>query len=207
MSETTEDRIEPNRHSAPGPLLILSGPSGSGKSTVIEQLLRDPALHLHLAVSATTRLPRPGEIDGRHYHFWDRERFEKELQAGAFLESAEVHGNYYGTLWREVEPFRQQGIGVILDIDVQGAAQVRRLCPDAVSIFLQAASLQTYEERLRKRGTETEDAIRRRVAAAQAELAHAVAYDFVVYNDNLTTAVEEVRGLVRRQAEGGTHAR
>src|SRR4051794_30791344 len=121
-----------------GPLIILSGPSGCGKSTVLQRLLQTTSLPLRLAVSATTRGPRPGERGGVQYYFWDREHFEEELQAGAFLESAEVYGNYYGTLRREVEPYREQGTGVILEIDVQGAANVRRVCPENVSFFLQA---------------------------------------------------------------------
>src|SRR5205809_3719473 len=104
-----------------GPLIILSGPSGSGKSTVIQRLLADPPGPLRLSVSATTRPPRPGEVDGRDYYFWTRDRFEAELRAGAFLEHAVVHGaNYYGTLRSEVEPDLERGTGVILDIDVQG---------------------------------------------------------------------------------------
>src|SRR5438477_4411745 len=106
-----------------GPLLILSGPSASGKSTLIARLLGAGDLPLHLSVSATTRPPRPGEVEGQHYFFWTREQFEKEIRFGSFLETAVVHGNYYGTLRQEVEPFRRKGTGVILDIDVQGAAQ------------------------------------------------------------------------------------
>src|SRR5262245_47436068 len=113
-----------------GPLLILSGPSGTGKSTVIDRLLNQGDLPLHLSVSATTRKPRRGEVDGVNYYYWTREQFEREIQAGAFLEYADVYGNYYGTLVREVGPYRERGDGVILDIDVQGAAQVRRKCPD-----------------------------------------------------------------------------
>src|SRR4051794_1735216 len=118
-----------------GPLIILSGPSGSGKSTIVARLLQAADSPLRLSVSATTRPPRPGERDGVHYHFWTRERFQREIEAGGFLEWAEVFGNYYGTPRSEVEPFRARGVGVILDIDVQGAAQVRAQCPDAVSIF------------------------------------------------------------------------
>src|SRR5947199_5185004 len=135
-----------------GPLIILSGPSGSGKSTVIRGLLADPPGPLRLSVSATTRPPRAGEHDGVEYHFWTRERFEQELASGAFLEHASVHGNYYGTLRAEVEPYLHEGRGVILDIDVQGADQVRRKCPEHVSVFLLAPSLEEYERRLRRRG-------------------------------------------------------
>src|SRR5262245_41527303 len=103
-----------------GPLIVVSGPSGSGKSTVIDRMLKAAAdLGLHLAVSATTRAPRKGEEHGKHYYFWSREEFEAEIAQGSFLEHFEVHGNYYGTLRREVEPYRQQGRGVVLEIDVQ----------------------------------------------------------------------------------------
>ena len=136
---------------ARGPLIIVSGPSGSGKSTVIQRLLADPPGPLRLSVSATTRPPRPGEIDEVDYHFWTRERFEQELEAGAFLEHAIVHGaDCYGTLAAEVGPHLEQGTGVILDIDVQGAEQVRRIWPTHVSVFLKAPSMEEYERRLRR---------------------------------------------------------
>jgi guanylate kinase len=192
-----------------GPLIIVSGPSGSGKSTVIERLLTEEncgPYRLHLSVSATTRAPRPGEIDGKHYHFWTPERFAAAVQAGEFLEWAEVHGARYGTLHVEVDGYRDQGIGVILEIDVQGAASVRKQCADQVSVFLRASSLAAYEERLRKRGTESEDAIRRRVAAAQRELARASEYDHQVINDDLDSAVAELKAIVERQFQGGNHA-
>src|SRR5262249_39685120 len=115
-----------------GPLIILSGPSGSGKSTMLARLLAEGRWPLRVAVSATTRAPRPGEADGVAYYFWTSERFEEQVRAGAFLEWAEVHGQYYGTLWREVTPYRDRGVGVILDIDTQGARRVRQLCPDQV---------------------------------------------------------------------------
>src|SRR5437870_3309958 len=121
---------------APGPLIIVSGPSGSGKSTLITRLLESKTWPLRLSVSVTTRKERPGEINGVHYCFWTAEEFLREREQAGFLEWAEVHGNYYGTPVREVTPYRERGIGVILDIDTQGCAQVRRLCPDAVSIFI-----------------------------------------------------------------------
>ena len=186
----------------PGPLIILSGPSGSGKSTVIQRLLADPPGPLRLSVSATTRRPRPGELDGKDYHFWSRERFEKELAAGAFLEHAQVHGaNYYGTLRAEVEPYLARGTGVVLDIDVQGAEQVRRIRPDHVSIFLKAPSMEEYEQRLRTRGTEDAEAIRRRLETARAELAHAAGYQYQITNDDLSQATAELRQVVGREFE------
>lgn len=191
-----------------GPLIILSGPSGSGKSTVVARLLAMPGWRLRLSVSATTRRRRDAEVDGVHYHFWDREQFGKAIDAGAFLEWAEVFGNFYGTPRQEVEPFRDQGWGVLLEIDVQGAAQVRQKVPDAVSIFLRAPSLEVYEQRLRSRGTEDEATIQRRVAGARAELAHASAYDYQVINDDLDRAVAELAAIIRNQfAKGGIDVR
>jgi guanylate kinase len=179
-----------------GPLIIVSGPSGSGKSTVIGRVLADRGLPLHLSVSATTRGKRRGEVDGVHYHFWTREEFEAQLAAGAFLEFAEVHGNLYGTLRSEVDAYRAAGLGVILDIDVQGAAAVRQLYPESVSIFLCTACWEAYEKRLRQRGTEDEAAIARRLATARRELKHKGEFDHVVLNDDLDAAVAQVRGLV-----------
>src|SRR5262249_22092272 len=138
------------------------------------------------------------EKDGIHYWFWTREQFEKELAAGAFLEYAEVHGCYYGTLRREVDPYREQGRGVLLDIDVQGAEQVRRRYPEAVSIFLRTSTLAVLEERLRNRGTESEEAIQRRLANAERELARSGEYEYQVVNDDLTKAVADLAAIVQR---------
>ena len=190
-----------------GPLIILSGPSGSGKSTLIERLLATAAWPLRLSVSVTTRPPRAGERDGVHYHYWTRERFDREVQAGGFLEWAEVHGNYYGTLKQEVEPVRARGEGVILDIDVNGWRQVKSKCPDVVSIFIRTSSPEVLERRLRERGTETEEAIQRRLQGAARELAQAGGYDHQVINDELDTAVADVRAIVgplfERQTRNG----
>jgi guanylate kinase len=185
-----------------GPLIILSGPSGSGKSTIIRRLLANETLPLRLSVSVTTRQERPGEVDGRDYHFWPRERFLRERDADGFLEWAEVFGCLYGTLKQEVEPYRDKGQGVILEIDVQGAQQVRRRCPDAVSIFLRASShddaeeLRTLEQRLRQRGTESEQAIEKRLQGARRELARAGEYDYQVVNDNLDRAVADIQTIL-----------
>jgi guanylate kinase len=181
---------------ANAPLIIVSGPSGSGKSTVIRRLLADGGLPLRLSVSATTRAPRTGENEGVDYHFWTHERFQEQLRGGAFLESAEVHGQCYGTLREEVDPYRARGIGVLLDIDVQGAGQLRSLYPDSCSVFLRAPSWPEYERRLRSRGTEDEAAIARRLATAKRELERVEEYDHVIVNDDLATAVDTLRRLI-----------
>jgi guanylate kinase len=188
------------------PLFILSGPSGSGKSTVLGRLLAEPDPPLRVSVSATTRQPRGKEKDGVAYWFWTRDRFEAEVKAGAFLEWADVFGNHYGTLKSEVEPYRQAGTGVVLDIDVQGAAQVRQKCPEVVAIFLRASSEEEYERRLRLRGTETEEAIQRRLQGARRELERIGEYQYVVINDDVDSAVAELRAIVRRHFERTDHA-
>jgi guanylate kinase len=136
-------------------------------------------------------------VDGVHYHFWERDRFLREVEAGAFLEWAEVHGRLYGTLRAEVDPYRERGTGVILDIDVQGAEQVRRCCPDAVTVFLRTSSPEVLERRLRKRGTETEEAIRLRLANALRELARAGEYQHQVVNDDLEPAVAQLTQIIQ----------
>ena len=179
-----------------GPLIILSGPSGSGKSTVIKRLLADPPGPLRLSVSATTRAPRPDEREGVDYYFWTRPEFERKLAAGEFLEHAIVHGvDYYGTLRSEVGPHLAHGRGVVLDIDVQGAEQVRRHCPDQTSIFL-LTPLDELERRLRGRGTENEATIRRRLESARRELARAPEFHYQITNQDLDKATAELREIV-----------
>src|SRR5262245_38235465 len=146
---------------ARAPLIIVSGPSGSGKSTLIKEVIVRWPDRLRLAVSATTRPQRPGEVNGVHYHFWTVEKFLKERDAGHFLEWAFIHNrDYYGTPRAEVEDHGDQG--VFLDIDVQGWEQVRRLCPDHLSVFVTLSRFDLFRERLEKRGTETPESIARR---------------------------------------------
>jgi guanylate kinase len=185
----------------PGPLIIVSGPSGSGKSTLIRRVLEEKAFPLRLAVSVTTREPRSGERPGVDYFFWTRERFEEELARGAFLEHALVHGNYYGTPCSEVDGYREKGVGVVLDIDVQGAGQVRHYYPDHVSVFIVLSRPEMYEERLRRRASETEESIARRMETARRELGLIGEYQHVIVNDDdrLESATAEFRGLIARQ--------
>jgi guanylate kinase len=185
------------------PLIILAGPAGSGKSTIIARLLKDNGLRLRLSVSATTRRPRDYERDGVHYYFWTPEQFDRQVEAGAFLEWAKVHGQCYGTLRSEVDEHRARGVGVLLDIDVQGAAQVRNKYPDCVSIFLKAPSWEEYERRLSKRGTESEEQIARRLDTARRELERINEFENVVVNDDLDLAVARVRELIVRAFQKG----
>jgi guanylate kinase len=189
-----------------GPLFILSGPSGVGKSTVLARVLAESPWPMRHSISVTTRPARKGEVNGEHYHFHSIEWFLWARGEGKFLEWAEVHGNYYGTLESEVVPFRNAGSGVWLDIDVQGWRQVRQRCADAVSIFLTTSTVAEFERRLRRRGTESEEAIRRRLTAAQAELDWAPQYDYRVFNDDLEAAVATIKTIIRPYFEQGENA-
>ncbi len=180
------------------PLFVLSGPSGVGKTTVVEEAIRAVRYPLRRAITATTRPPRPGEVDGRDYHFWSVERFEDALGRGEMLEHAVVFGrDYYGTPRAEVDPFRTAGVGVILVIDVQGAAQVRARYPDDHrSIFLLVPSLAELERRLRARGTEDEAKLARRLDTAGRELARAGEFADQVTNDTVPNAVRELTRII-----------
>jgi guanylate kinase len=188
------------------PLIIVSGPAGSGKSTIIRRLLDDKTWPMRLSVSVTTRAPRRNEEPGVHYYYWSVPDFVKARDAGEFLEWAEVHGNYYGTLASEVVPHRARGVGVLLDIDVQGGEQVRRSCADAVSIFILPPSFEVLEQRLRGRRTETEEAIQRRLKNALTELNRAGEYQYQVINDDLETTLASVRTILRPLFERSKHA-
>lgn len=187
-----------------GRVVIISGPSGAGKSTVVRNLVGRCRIPLILSVSATTRTPRSGEIDGVDYHFLSRDEFERQRMAGEFLECFEVfgRGHWYGTLRREVTSGLQQGKWVILEIDVQGRRQVVRTLPDALSVFVSPGSFEELERRLRGRKTESEEAIRRRLDVAQQEMAHAAEYDLTVVNDHVESAVEQICQYLERQAPG-----
>lgn len=180
-----------------GPLIVISGPSGSGKSTLVREVLKDSSLPLEVSISATTRKIRAGEIDGRDYYFWDKERFQEEARKGAFLEWAEVYGNFYGTLKAEVESRRLRGKGVILEIDVQGAGQIRQNGDITRSIFVLPPDWNACEARLRARGTETEVTLAKRLESAREEMRRSVEYDFQVVNDDLVKAVDKIKELIR----------
>ncbi|MCS6867102.1 MAG: guanylate kinase [Gemmataceae bacterium] len=186
-----------NATTASAPLIVVSGPSGVGKTTVVERLLtqmKDQLPPLRRAITATTRPPRPGEHDGRDYHFWSREQFEKAIAEQQMLEYAIVFGNdYYGTPKSEVEPYLAQGIGVILVIDVQGAARVRELFPACLSIFIAPPSLAELEARLRGRNDTAEERIARRLRTAHQEMAEAGKFQHQIVNRDLEQAVRELQ--------------
>jgi guanylate kinase len=186
-----------------GPLIIVSGPSGSGKSTLIRRVMEEePGVPLRLAVSATTRPPRRGERNGIDYHFWSEERFLEEVARESFLEHAIVHGQYhYGTPRSEVDPYLKLGVGVFLDIDVQGAEQVRRQYPDHLSVFVALPRWEMYEVRLRLRKSETPRSIARRLETARDELERKGEYQHVIYNDDLERAVAEFCELLTRHLQ------
>jgi guanylate kinase len=179
-----------------GLLFIVAAPSGAGKSTLVNALLaEDPALVL--SISYTTRAPRPGELDGREYHFVDRSRFQAMLDAGDFLESAEVHGNWYATSEKQIADVRAAGHDVVLEIDWQGAQQVRRIFPDAVGIFILPPSLEELQRRLVSRAQDSPAVIERRLAAAAEEISHAVEFDYVIINSDFDAARRDIGAVVR----------
>jgi guanylate kinase len=180
----------------PGQLVVLSGPSGSGKSTLARRLLALPGLRLKVSISATTRSPRPGEQPGRDYLFVTKEQFER--MRGELLESAQVHGNDYGTPAGPVRQAMAEGNRVLLVIDVQGGLQVRKKVSGALLIFVEPPSLEVLESRLRARGTDDEHTIARRLAGARRGGASGATYDVRVINDDLDRAVEDLAAILTR---------
>ena len=180
-----------------GLLIVLSGPSGCGKGTMVAEILKrgDCAV----SVSATTRAPREGEENHVHYHFLTREEFEQRIAENGLLEYAEYCGNYYGTPREEVNQMLAAGKHVILEIEVQGALQIRERCPEAVLVFTVPPSLEELDRRLHKRGTETEEVIAKRIARAKEELPLAEKYDYIIVNDALEDAVADFGTVIRAE--------
>lgn len=183
-----------------GKIIVLSAPSGTGKSTIIAELMKRPELYLGFSVSATSRKPRGNEREGVNYYFLSPEEFERRVQAGEFVEWAEVYsGTRYGTLVSEVERVTDSGRNLIMDIDVEGALNVKKhYGDDALTIFILPPSVEELERRLRDRATDDEESIRRRLDKAEYEMTFAPRYDARVVNDNLNKAVEEVAELITR---------
>lgn len=181
-----------------GLLVVLSGPSGSGKGTVLRELLTEEE-NIFLSVSATTRAPRPGEENGVHYFFLSREEFEREIQNDGMLEHACYCENYYGTPKKPVFDRCEKGQDVVLEIEVQGAMQVLEKNKDAVSIFIMPPSLTELRERLIGRQTEDMETVERRLATALEEMKYAKQYDYIVVNDSVKEAVEDIRSILRAE--------
>ena len=183
-------------------LIVVSGPSGVGKGTLLKRVFAESGLPLVLIVSATTREPRPGEVDGVHYRFLTAEVFETKRKNSEFLECFEVFGKdcWYGVLRKDVEDELRNGKWVVLEIDVQGAQAVKEQFPDAVTIFVEPKNVDVLKERLRGRGTETDEAIQRRLATAWEELKHAGEFQYRIVNDDLDVAVKEFIEKLRQVA-------
>lgn len=191
------------RHSAliiamAGSLFIVSAPSGAGKTSLVQGLLAADK-GLRLSISYTTRPPRPGEVNGKDYHFVSRDTFEAMMQRGEFLESAEIYGNLYGTSQRWIAEETAAGKDIVLEIDWQGAAQVRKLFSQAVGIFILPPSLQVLEARLKGRGQDSAEVIQRRLRAAREEMGHVGEFSYVIINDRLEEALTDLVSIVRAE--------
>lgn len=181
-----------------GLLLVVSAPSAGGKGTILKELFKRDG-NLRMSVSATTRSPREGEEHGKHYYFISREEFQGLIDSGSMLEHAEYVGNLYGTPRGPIEKWLEEGYDVVLEIEVQGGAQIKKTVPDCVSIFITPPSMEVLEKRLRGRGTEEEETILKRLDTARRELVQAENYDYVVVNDRLEDAVDDMQAILRSE--------
>ena len=194
-----------------GTLYIVAAPSGAGKSSIVNAVLaRDP--NIRLSISFTSRQPRPGERHAEHYHFVSAQEFEAMVEAGDFFEHARVHGDWKGSARQSVEPFLAAGKDVLLEIDWQGARQVRAKVPDAVSVFILPPSRQALESRMRSRGQDSEETIQQRLDAAREEMSHYHEFDYVIVNEVFDTAVDEMCAIflasrLRREPQVARHSR
>lgn len=182
-----------------GTFFVLSGPSGCGKGTVLKEVLKRGGDNVAYSVSATSRAPRAEETEGKNYYFKTRSEFENLIAAGAFVEYTETYGNYYGTLKSEVEKSMSAGKNIILEIDPVGARNVRREYPDAVLVFLVAPDLEILKQRLKGRGSEDENTFRIRHEAVLSEMENATLYDYVVVNDEVSRAADDILAIIRAE--------
>lgn len=181
-----------------GLLMVVSGPSGCGKGTVLGRLLKEDP-NVFYSVSATTRAPRPGEVDGVHYFFLSKEQFEEKIKTGGMLEYANYVENYYGTPAQAVEDQRSLGHDVILEIEIQGAMQVKAKCPDAVMVFVSPPSMEELKRRLIDRKTESEEVVNNRLKTAEKEMKAISKYDYVVVNDEVENAVSSLKAILQAE--------
>ena len=184
-----------------GLLVVISGPSGVGKGTVRDEFMKNKDLNLVYSVSMTSRNMRPGEVDGRDYFFVSREEFEKAIAEDTLLEWTEFVGNYYGTPLDYVEKLRNEGKNVLLEIEVEGAMNVKRKCPDALTIFITPPSMEELERRIRGRRTEAEEIVQQRLAKAEREMTQVGQYKYVICNDDVSLAAELITVIIRRYME------
>ncbi|HIK38651.1 MAG: guanylate kinase [Geminocystis sp.] len=187
--------MDNNSGQSQGKLVVITGPSGVGKGTIIKRLLAKHP-HFFLSISATTRNPRQGEVNGRDYYFLSRQEFETLIRQSQFLEWAEYNGNYYGTPCQPVKEQIAKGKTVILEIEVQGARQVKKTFPSAVRIFIMPPSLEELERRLRQRGTDSEDSITKRLQQAKTELAASGEFDYQIVNAQLEDTISQIEAII-----------